>query len=417
MLHGLHFLDRVADSLDDAQRFAEWLQQSPSSEGFVSGLGGRHVFFPVDEVMELGAVQAGAQLVHNALLRPSEREHHTFYKNNLLQELSLVNVADLTGDLRRGIVTPLSYEIGDAADDQRVLDALFGLDGRLAADVALYEATLVRALPERLVDWKRAVEDHLDAAINREVAGFVVALRFLDAVSIHVKSMLNIAFQPRSVDTSEPFLAARRALRKLPEGTALAVRGAVGAVAACTAGGISAPGAMPIALMLGAPIVILGISGVLHHLRNTQWQRALTTLRNRLDEKWEALMEGVVHRVARSILEDFSRHLDELRNELDQASGRMTEVVQWFQQRYTPTLPEASAVLWPLLQARSELLVYAETCLPPEAVPAKDFTQAGGVLWRRFAPPDTAEPNAFEWDLIGRAALNVLPGCRHLADI
>ena len=418
ILHALHFLDRVPDSHEHEQLFAEWLQQSSSSEGFVSAIGGCRVFFPVDQVMELGAVQCSAQLLHDALLSTPEQQHYAFYKNHLLQELSLVNLPDLASLLRVGIPNPLTTVTeGTGVSGQLLLDALSRIDSSLPVLVGLHEAALARAMPDRLASWRQSVEDHLDSIISSEIGGFVVARRFIDEVAAHARSMLGVAPQSSLSDTGESFREAQQALTQLPEDMALAARGLLGSLAtAAVANTSSASQLARFGLMLGMPVTILGFAALLRHSRNTQWERSLSKLRGSIDHKWEALIEGIVNRVSQTLLENFAEHLDRIREELDQAVQRTRDVVAWLRNEYTPSLFQPSAVLWPLLQTRVELLEFAKTCRPETIAPLSELVGPGSMLWRRLDTPGTSPPNAFEWDLIEDAALRSLPNCRHLGD-
>jgi hypothetical protein len=423
ILHVLRYLERFPESCGSDEEFVEWIQSAGPTSGYGASAGGSTVYYPVDAILETACVQAGAMLLGDSLLHVNADDRYQFYTARFKLDAGLVSFGDLESDLARGAPNPFSgvgASTGEPEGDSLLLAALERTNGGLESLAAAHEAALQSTIATRLAEWKHLLEDYVDAIVTSENGGLRLAGVFLDEIGSGFQSMRELAPPcAPGPDPSQFFQQAASAVNGLPTTASLVTHGIAGAA---VAGYVSLSGPFSqvgnVAAAIGAPIGILAFAGLWGHAAATKSERRFAELRGALSLRWEYLLNSAVRRVATQLLLTLSDSVTQVRDDVQRKIVRCQEAVDWFAREHAPPVPRSSTIHWPLLQERGELMQAASPLVEIAGLPPSSYLQqqSGRLLWRRFAQPGEATPNAYEWHLLEQAAMFALVRHRHLLD-
>jgi hypothetical protein len=177
------------------------------------------------------------------------------------------------------------------------------------------------------------------------------------------------------------------------------------------------------AVMVGVPVVSLGVAALMILNFRDRVSKQGEEVRKSLRKKWADLMKGELDKTMKEFLGLLVGQVELLEKEADAAEKRVQELVDFLRKRYVPPFPEEHAAWIYVARTREQLLKFAGLCNPDIIRVADTYLSADRPLypWRRLSPArpdnDTAEPdepNAWEWNLLEKAALRIVPSCSEI---
>lgn len=423
----IYYLQTGPASGDTSTRYEEWLQRAPFADELVSGCSAFSLVWPADQLLALAAVTQGAEVLRRSLLGDSEGERERHYLNSFLQSGRLVTRRDaklaLTEDPALPIPNPLAIlpsmdEIGPAAY-LSLIEQLSAALPRLADD---YRARIEQLGARRNRARKEMLAASLDRAVMQERGGLAVARKYLEQLAQHLAQMqqqpvtLNLPEDPQSVIAEAQNLAAQ-----MPRKEALRARALLFALALFI-GTVSFPFGFlmkTLALVL-LPALGLGLVSFKAHATREELENRIIEVERRVREQWQYAIDAICERVIEQQVAELQAEVKRAQEEVAAAAARVVELADWCDQAYAPEFAGESA-LWKYVERdRAELLSWCESAKTRACAGAEEYWGKDHPLplWRRLSPPGRShKPDAWELQVIEKAALYALPACAVLADV
>lgn len=423
--HLLYFLSSRPSSVESPDQYTEWLQGTQASEGFVSGFSAFSFVLPIDQILETISVSKGAEILNESLLKEKSPDSYLFYLNNFLQENSIIQFDEVRkvvtekSALKDPITNFPDFYSMRSKDFLETVDTLDASLPRIAKDNA---KTIEKISKKHLREWKKSLENHIESIIIQELGGLQIAKKFLSELHKHIEKITpHEEIVPSHYDDPTKCLSKIRTLiDRGPRKEAIFGRALTLALIFDIAI-VSFPLAilMKILLLICLSGFSLGLAFFYSYTAKQQLQNQIFRLESLLRGKWKALMDFETLKAAKKHLEKLNKIIEQMQNDVGLSVERLKGLVEYFRNEYTSSFPEEFPFWKYIVKERKDLLWYQNLCSADISYLAVDYIKKDRpmFLWRRLSPPKTSEPNRWEWHLLEKAAIHLLPSCGQIINL
>lgn len=148
-------------------------------------------------------------------------------------------------------------------------------------------------------------------------------------------------------------------------------------------------------------------------------ERLVIKIQEALNKKWRSLMEKKINELMRKLLPKYVSLIDEMIPKVDDASCRLRELIDYFENKHKAPSPSESAFWIYALKGREEVGEYSEMIDADISTVASEYLLEEKLLelWNRISPSGSSELNPWEWELVEKAGLKLIPHTQKLLNL
>jgi uncharacterized coiled-coil protein SlyX len=414
--------------LDDGnlQGYSEWLKRGDVSYPRISAFTGRSLVLPMEWILKSIAVMKGCEVLQSVLFKPDE-DPAGASPMGFINELSINSLDFLRSHLVRNpdykFPDPLKsmpeWNFGSAREFLQRMDAL---DASLPENARDYRNTFIQVSEKLCVQSRLRLEEYLVRIISRTKGGILIAGVFLNHISEHLTRLSNDI--PQTAEFEDP-VAIREKIRaqldKGPSRLAVILRASLLAVVIFLGFGVFKNGMIRDVLLrlIGSGAVML-LGFIYWHSWKTRLQRRVIEYKNRINKKWNVLLSNEIISTQRKTIDDLNKQIDETKKEVERVQRRTESLLRFFNTEYLPDRPEETSFWLNITMDRNAIVGRYLTRVSADPLEvANQFQSEESILesWKRMGNPEDRNPNDWEWALLERASLRILPFLEELKNV
>jgi len=425
----LYILTRKPMELEN--EFGGWLRRDSPEEGRCTGFSAISVLTPIDQLLEIALITKGAEVLEEAFFGDFPEERVGGYLNSLLNRTGLSSYETISSLLRRNpkypLIDPLpggGEPIWDLEHPEGFTSYLEDLDAKLPGYAEENERSMKEIERILLEDFRYELLDHLNAAISRERGGVGIAERFLEKLKKRMedisKKIPDESSRPVYPDPLPLIRKLEDKIQKGPRRESVAVRTILLGITALL-GALSSRALFDIPSLLFPLFFLLGIGGGLlywYAWRN-RTESLVIKIQRAIREKWDVLMKERCDRVMRGLIPNCISLIEEIESRVKATSCRLKELIDYSKSKHEAPAPMCSAFWMYAIKSSDEMREYSDMIGADISSMATRYllNERPLELWERTSPSGSEEFNPWEWSLVEKAALMLIPYIGGILDL
>lgn len=400
------------------QSYSEWLKRGDLSAHRVTSFTGRSLVLPIGWILNTIAVMKGCEVLVATLLKPDEPLKGSGVVA-FVNEININSLDVLKSHLAQNpeyvFPDPLkSMPIWSLDNAREFLQKIDALDASLPAFARDYRDTFVQVAEKLCIKSRLRLDEYLTEIIARVRGGLFIAGAHLEQLMAHLNKLLSEI--PQRAAYSDPIVIRekiRSQLDKGPSKAAIMTRTILLAVVVFLGLGALKNGLIKdiILRLLGSGAV--GLLGFLFwHSWNARLKRKVIELKNRIHNKWNALLSNEIISAQQETINTLIGQVNQADADIKKAQRRAENLVKFFSSEYLPDRPGEKSFWLSIMVDRAEIIrEYLTRVAVNLQESASKFQREEPILesWKRLGNPDEQKPNDWEWSLLERVSLRILP--------
>lgn len=425
LLFYLSELPKIYVGNKDPQGFAEWLNRDRVHEGEISSFSGMSMLVPIDQILETAVVIKGSEILKEAVFAPLDQIKVESKKTEFLNGAYLNSVDTLEMRLMKHPLYPLLDPLKVLPDwkpknTDKFLSEIDRIDASLPDFAEENDKIMEKIAAKQSEDWKHALKAKIDEIIMNEEGGFDIVKAFLKELKDRTKRMVpEYIPDPAYGDPSTKILEIKALLKNGPSQEAVIARTLLLSLMGVL-GFFSLFNGLKELVGICAWVLLTGFMGFIRwHSFVTALERKVIQLKELLSLKWKALLENKVKLRKKDMLNSLVELIDLESQEVEKAKVRTERVFEYFENEYTAPEPQEYAFWRYVIKEHDDIAEFAKLIQFNIKEKAQNFLRDENILefWRRFDLPEAKEPNNWEWALLEKGCVYVLPHCAEILNI
>ncbi|MDD4052149.1 MAG: hypothetical protein PHR28_09670 [candidate division Zixibacteria bacterium] len=421
----LYFLMTYPMATGQAGNYINWINANSASNNYVTGFSAVSFILPVETILEVVAVARGTEIMNEGLLNLGNRDRFGLYLLSFLQKNFLTAGETLENRLSTDKELPLlnpttSFPDFDEMPLDDYLETMSNIDASLPG-AAMENHTRMQSIAERCLNEVRiSLDDHSESMAGREQGGLLMADQFLEGLQSHIEKITPKDGKPTQYDDPGGEIRTLGGLAaKSPRKAAVFARGFVLPLASILAVNI-----LPLApiwktvLLIALPLLCVLLSIFVYISTRQELKNHVLNLQSLLRAKFEILMADKKAEVVAKHMNDVQAEVKTTRELARAAVERIKTLVKYFGDEYNPGLREEDA-FWKFAVKETQFRDYVPLCRVNIGDVARDYLALERPLfpWRRLIACHEPTPDPWEFGLVEKAGLRVLPDCGDIINL